>query len=331
VSYALLAMSHSPLLHEVQPSPEVKAEVDAGIAEAQRFVKEFDPDLIINFGPDHYNGFFYNLMPPFCVGYEAFSIGDFGSQAGQLDVPYDLAQSMAQAIIDSGVDTAISLHMEVDHGAIQPVELIYGDIAAKPIIPVFVNAVSKPFTPIARIRLLGEAIGAWAATLDKKVLFIASGGLSHDPPVPRLAEATPEQRAFIAGGGRNLSPEARQARQQRTINTALAFVKGEADIMELAPEWDRELMEILASGDLSPLDGWAPDWMEQVAGHSAHEVRTWIAGYAALGAIGDYTVQFSYYRPIKEYIAGFGITTVTLDAAGTSPANSDVALPTGQF
>ena len=69
-----------------------------------------------------------------------------------------------------------------------------------------------------------------------------------------------------------------------------------------------------AYGHLSPLDGWAPDWMEQVAGHSAHEVRTWIAGYSALGAVGDYTVQFSYYRPIKEYIAGFGITTATLNS-----------------
>ena len=36
MSYAPRAMSHSPLLHEVQPSPEVKAEVEAGIAEAQR-------------------------------------------------------------------------------------------------------------------------------------------------------------------------------------------------------------------------------------------------------------------------------------------------------
>jgi 2,3-dihydroxyphenylpropionate 1,2-dioxygenase len=120
---------------------------------------------------------------------------------------------------------------------------------------------------------------------------------------------------MLTGGGRNPTPEARAARQQRVIDTAHAFVKGEADIMDIAPEWDRELMEILASGDLSPLDGWAPDWMEQVAGHSAHEVRTWIAGYAALGAVGDYTVRFSYYRPIKEYIAGFGITTVTLDNA----------------
>jgi 2,3-dihydroxyphenylpropionate 1,2-dioxygenase len=141
------------------------------------------------------------------------------------------------------------------------------------------------------------------------VLFIASGGLSHDPPVPRLAEATPEQRAMLTGGGRNPTPEARAARQQRVIDTAHAFVKGEADIMDIAPEWDRELMQILASGALSPLDAWSPQWMEQVAGHSAHEVRTWIAAYSALGAAGHYTVQFSYYRPIPEYIAGFGITT----------------------
>jgi 2,3-dihydroxyphenylpropionate 1,2-dioxygenase len=201
---------------------------------------------------------------------------------------------MARSVIESGVDTAISLRMEIDHGAVQPIEIIYGDITAKPVSPVFINSVAPPFTPIARIRALGEAIGSWAAGQDKKVLFISA------------------QRDMLTGGGRNPTPEARAARQQRVIDTAHAFVKGEADIMDIAPEWDRELMEILASGDLSPLDGWAPDWMEQVAGHSAHEVRTWIAGYAALGAIGDYTVQFSYYRPIKEYIAGFGITTVTL-------------------
>jgi 2,3-dihydroxyphenylpropionate 1,2-dioxygenase len=315
MSHALLAMSHSPLLHHVQPSPEVKAEVDAGFQAARDFVLDFDPDLIINFGPDHYNGFFYNLMPAFCIGYDAVSIGDYGSQAGPLNVPAELAQAMGKSVIESGVDTAVSLMMEVDHGAIQPLEIIYGDIAAKPVIPVFINSVAPPFTPISRVRALGRAIGTWASTLDRKVLFIASGGLSHDPPVPRLMEATPEQRAMLMGGGRHPTPEARAARQQRVIDTAHRFVTGDADIMDLAPEWDRELMEILASGDLTPLDGWAPDWMENIAGHSAHEVRTWITGYSALGAIGAYTVQFSYYRPIREYIAGFGITTVTLDSA----------------
>ena len=53
--------------------------------------------------------------------------------------------------------------------------------------------------------------------------------------------------------------------------------------------------------------------MARIAGNSSHEVRTWIAAYAALGAAGTYSVRYSYYRPIRELIAGFGLTTVTLD------------------
>ena len=88
------------------------------------------------------------------------------------------------------------------------------------------------------------------------------------------------------GEGGPLSPEARDARQQRVIQAARDFAAGTATIQDLAPEWDRELLEILASGDLTPLDAWTPDEMTRIAGNSAHEVRTWIAGYAALGAAG---------------------------------------------
>ena len=28
----------------------------------------FNPDLVVVFGPDHFNGFFYELMPAFCIG-----------------------------------------------------------------------------------------------------------------------------------------------------------------------------------------------------------------------------------------------------------------------
>ena len=50
--------------------------------------------------------------------------------------------------------------------------------------------------------------------------------------------------------------------------------------------------------------------MTRIAGNSSHEVRTWIAGYAAMAASGPYAVQHSYYRPIRELIAGFAMTTV---------------------
>lgn len=312
MTVALLSMSHSPLLEQVDPGPEVSAAVNGAFDQARSFVREYDPDLIISFGPDHYNGFFYELMPAFCIGYQAVSIGDYGSQAGQLNVPTETAKQLAGFVLDEGLDTAVSLRMEVDHGAVQPLELMYGDITAKPVIPIFINCVAPPFTPVRRIRLLGQAVGKFFARSDQKVLFIASGGLSHDPPVPRIATATPEQREFLLGGGRHLTPEARDARQQRVITAARDFAAGKADIKDLAPEWDLTFMEILASGDLTPLDGWSPDWMTEVAGNSSHEVRTWIAAYAALGACGDYKVTYSFYKPIREYIAGFGVTTATL-------------------
>jgi 2,3-dihydroxyphenylpropionate 1,2-dioxygenase len=313
MTLALVATSHSPLLHHAQLDAEVSAELEGAFDEARRFVADYDPDVVVSFGPDHYNGFFYRLMPQFCVGYAAESIGDYGSQAGRLDVPEDLARGIAEAVIDAGIDLAVSLDMQVDHGAVQPMEILFGDITAKPLVPVFVNSVAPPFTPLRRVRLLGEAVGRYLAGLDRKVLLIASGGLSHDPPVPRLATANPEQRRMLLGEGGPLTPQARDARQQRVISTARDFAAGTATIQDLAPDWDRELMRILASGDLAPLDGWSPDEMTRIAGNSSHEVRTWIAAHAALGAAGHYSVRYSYYRPIRELIAGFGLTTVALD------------------
>ena len=313
MTLALLAMSHSPLLEHAELDADVSGELETAFTEARRFVHAFDPDVVVNFAPDHYNGFFYRLMPPFCIGYAAESIGDYGSQAGRLDVPEDTARALAEAVIGDGIDLAVSLDMQVDHGAVQPMEVLYGDIRAKPFVPVFINSVAPPFTSIRRIRLLGEAIGRHLATLDRKVLLIASGGLSHDPPVPRLATATPDQRRMLMGDGGPLSPELRDARQQRVIDAAREFAAGTATIQDLAPEWDRDLMKILASGDLTPLDAWTPEEMTRIAGNSAHEVRTWIAAYAALAAAGSYTVGYSYYRPIRELIAGFGLTTATPD------------------
>jgi 2,3-dihydroxyphenylpropionate 1,2-dioxygenase len=311
MTLALLTTSHSPLLEHAELDAEVSAELETAFAQARRFAHEFDPDVIVNFAPDHYNGFFYKLMPPFCIGYAAESIGDYDSQAGRLDVPEDMARTLAEAVIGDGIDLAVSLDMQVDHGAVQPMEILYGDIRAKPFVPIFINSVAPPFTPIRRIRSLGEAVGRHLATVDAKVLLIASGGLSHDPPVPRWATATPDQRRMLLGDGGPLSPAARDARQQRVIETAREFAAGTATIQDLAPDWDRELMRILASGDLTPLDAWTPEEMTRIAGNSSHEVRTWIAAYAALGAAGPYTVGYSYYRPIREMIAGFGLTTVT--------------------
>ena len=313
MTVAMVAMSHSPLLDYVDPPADVKSAVEDAFEAVRVFVKDFDPDLVINIGPDHYNGFFYDIMPPFAVGYAATAVGDFGTHAGEINVPSEDADSLTRYLMAEGLDVTVSFAMEVDHGAVQPMGLIYGDVNTKPIIPIFINSVAPPFCPIKRIRQFGEAIGRWAAAQDRKILIIGSGGLSHEPPVPQIATADAETRVALLGGGRHLNPEARAARTNRVIDAAREFaLSGGTTLKPLNPEWDRELMAILASGDLSPLDAWTPEEMSRLAGNSSHEVRTWIAAYAALGAVGKYEVNYSFYKPILEYIAGFGVTTARL-------------------
>ncbi|MDP9822762.1 3-carboxyethylcatechol 2,3-dioxygenase [Nocardioides massiliensis] len=309
MSLALVCMSHSPLLEFNDPPADVKAEVEDAFATARSFVHDYDPTLVVSFAPDHYNGFFYDLMPPFCIGYEALGVGDYGTTAGPLDVPTPIAEQLAAWVADHDLDVAISRKMEIDHGAIQPLEILFGGIDEVPTIPVFVNGVAKPFVKMSRVRRLGEAIGSFLATLHgERVLVVGSGGLSHDPPVPQWATADDAQRALLLDG-RHPTAAARDARQQRVIDTGKAFAAGTATIQDLNPVWDRALMRTLATGDLSPIDAMTPEQMALDAGNSAHEVRTWVAAFAALGQAGPYDVLSSCYRPIREYIAGFGVMT----------------------
>ncbi len=260
------------------------------------------------FAPDHYNGFFYELMPPYCVGLEATSIGDYGTTPGPLPVPRDIARGAAEAALDAGVDLAVSLRMEVDHGAVQPLEILLGDAAAVPVVPVFVNSVSPPFAPMARVRALGEALGHYLGGLDKRVLLVGSGGLSHEPPVPMLDAAPPAVAEGLIAG-RHPTAAARDARQQRVVAAARAFAAGEGNLKPLNPAWDRAFLDQVEAGDLDAIAAYSNASISELGGNSGHEVRNWLAAYAALSTAGPYKVGYRYYRPIPEFIAGFAVTT----------------------
>ncbi len=184
VPLALCCMSHSPLLNLPGPPRSLLDEVEAEIARARAFVADYDPELVVIFSPDHYNGFFYKVMPPFCIGMRASGVGDYGTHAGPLEVAEDLALDCATAVLDAGVDVAVSAGMDVDHGTVQPLEKLCGSATAVPVIPIFVNAIAVPLGPLHRCRALGTAVGNFVGKLDKRVLLVGSGGLSHSPRCP---------------------------------------------------------------------------------------------------------------------------------------------------
>ena len=52
--------------------------------------------------------------------------------------------------------------------------------------------------------------------------------------------------------------------------------------------------------------------ISKAAGRSTHEIRTWVAAFAALAANGPYDARQDYYRPINEWIAGYGVVSASL-------------------
>jgi len=302
---ALCCMSHTPLLELTEPPAELRTEVTDALGRARAFAAEFDPDLVVMFVPDHYNGFFYRLMPSFCIGTAARTVGDYRTVAGSLEVPFDTAAECAEAVLAAGVDVALSHDMELDHGTAQPLQTLFSALGARPVVPIFINAAAPPLGPIARARRLGAAVGNFFAGRPERVLVLGSGGLSHDPPVPSLGTA-PAPVAERLVSGRRITAEEEERKQAGAIAEAAALAAGTSDRIDLSPEWDRAFLGVV--------EQWSN---EDISHHGcgAQEVRTWVAACAAVASVGPYHVTYRYYRPIREYIAGFAVMTAMPSAS----------------
>ncbi len=307
----LKCLSHTPLRGLYDPDATTVSEVQAVLAAAKKEVEEFDPELIILFAPDHYNGLFYDLMPPFVVATGAESVGDYNTPLGNLSIPADLALDLVRFIHEQDVDVALSHRLQVDHGCTQILDETTGSLTRYPVIPIIINSVAPPFNPYRRIRKLGEAVGQFIAKLNKRVLILGSGGLSHEPPVPLLSGAASEVAEFLISG-RNPTPEARAAREARTVAAAKIFGTPECGLTPLNAQWDQAFMDLMASNELHKVDDFEVEVISKEAGRSTHEVRTWVAAFAALSAMGKYTTRQDYYKPVNEWIAGYGVMSAEL-------------------
>ena len=64
---------------------------------------------------------------------------------------------------------------------------------------------------------------------------------------------------------------------------------------------------------MSEVDQFDIEAISKAAGRSTHEIRTWVAAFAALAAAGNYSARKDYYRPINEWIAGYGVLSAELN------------------
>jgi 2,3-dihydroxyphenylpropionate 1,2-dioxygenase len=296
----LVAISHSPFWDISRTVEGPGADFAHGVAHARAQVAAAQADAFVVFGPDHFRNFFYDVMPPFCIGIEGVSgFGDYGTPKGELPAARGLGRAIHESVTEAGFDPAFSLSMGVDHGISQPYAVL--DPAMRtPIVPIMVNASGAPRPSLRRCHEFGKAVGSAIRTsaAAQQVVVLASGGLSHwIRPVSADDPETPEDTRDYTINGRARAPAYSAMRDDSLRQRIAEGVDGEVNA-----DWDRWFLDTLASGDLEQVFAIPDAELQARAGNGAHEVRTWLA---ALGAWGGPVVSLSY-EPVRKWVTGMG-------------------------
>jgi 2,3-dihydroxyphenylpropionate 1,2-dioxygenase len=69
--------------------------------------------------------------------------------------------------------------------------------------------------------------------------------------------------------------------------------------------WDTWFLKQLITADLDAVTSLGDEGLEERAGSGGHEIRTWLAGFAA----ADQPLAWTSYEPVPEWITGMGIGT----------------------
>ena len=301
----LICCSHSPLMNTDIEATDVEAQKSfyAGIDAAAQELAEFDPELVVAFYPDHFLGFFYDLLPAFCIGLAAESIEEFGVESGPLRVPADLALACARHLQENGFDPAISRAMRVDHGLTLPLIQLTGGLDRYEVLPIFVNCAGFPRPSFKRVRSFGAEVGRFLAGTGKRIAVTGSGGLSHDAPSARIANLSPER--VIASHVR--TSDEQHAFEELGVANARKMMNGETEALMPNENWDRRFLDNFVTFNTAELDGLTDASIEKETGYGTHEVRSWVAAAAAAREMGNVAAATTYYQIIPEWITGMGI------------------------
>ncbi len=312
---AMVCASHSPLLHCYSKEPDSWGALQQAFKDTAAVIEKFDPELVIAFGSDHFNGFFLKMMPAFCVGAKAEAAGDIGGYPGPLIVPQDIAFSVVEFLRINDIDPAISYQMTIDHAFSQTIVDMLGGLEKRPVIPVFINCITTPFVPFKRSRLMGEAIGRFTQTLNKRVLLLGSGGMSHHPTryYPAYGEGEEEVQAWqMSGGGAptSLTPAEWLERLEVMHHEGADMIaRGErtAKDMRLNADSDQLFLDTLVSGDIEAFDTWDQYKLVEKAGIGSMELHAWIAAAAAHKSAGGSNPVVDIYAIAPEIGIAAGI------------------------
>ena len=162
--------------------------------------------------------------------------------------------------------------------------------------------------PIKRTRALGEAVGTFIRSTGLRAVFMGSGGLSHDPPTPRVSDdMSPAVRQRLINGV-DWTDAMLRDRTTKVYAAIREYAEGRSKLKRLNPEWDAQFLEDMLSADLDRLSAHTDASIIADAGKGGGEVRTWIAAACAMTtAAGGYSAVVDYSRAVDEWMTGMAM------------------------
>lgn len=297
--------SHSTLMntdwHEVETVDRAVAFRD-GLDRARVMVAAAEPDSVVIVGSNHFRGFWLDLLPAFTIGVGMCHMsGESGTPEGPLETDQALGLHVLRSLFAADFDPAFSTKMQVDHGITHAVQYLLSGLDV-PIVPIVVNVFAPPLPSLARAeqfgRVLGEAIASDGN--DKRVVVIASGGLSHRLPFPDWSAPQTDDDRFLVqawtdgrSNWKDLDP-----RRREIIRAAAPSVNA---------QFDEDVLGLLSGGNLGALASWPDDRLVAEGGNGANELRTWLVMAAACGHRRAETLVYS---PMPEWLTGMAVSVL---------------------
>lgn len=308
------AVSHAAfMLRAWDTAPqETRDRVAAGYQEISCRLYASRPDVVILIGNDHYQSFFIDNMPAFCLGVGQTSVGwgDAGIPSYQLAIASEVAQNILEGLLEKDFDVAYSRDMPLDHAFITPVHLLMPN-ADIPVVPLFQNCVAPPLPSVARCMQLGGGLRECIDLLDDKlrVALIATGGLSHEVPLVDWrslgTSATDVAWLRYMARGRNHS----SAELQATIQSEMARW-GANNLGHIDQNFDREILSHLEDGNYGELANYSYAHISERAGNGGQEIRNWAT---VAGALPGTTADTIFYAPTSQWLTGIAGVAFNLD------------------
>lgn len=180
------AASHAPGITAWAdaPPPEQKNTIYAAFDRLRRKLESSGTEVLIALTSEHWANFFLDHISAFCVGRADRFTGPVEpwlkvEKAQVLGDPA-LAREIIERCYENSLEPSYSFEMELDHGTMVPLHFLTPAMD-RPVVPILFNTLADPQPTARRSLELGRVLGRVAAESKRRIGFIATGGLSHDP------------------------------------------------------------------------------------------------------------------------------------------------------